>query len=83
VVALLRHQAARARSFYARAREARPPHAARRLVAAEIMGAIYRAVLDRIEQRQFDVFSGVVRVPRPRRAVIAATTWARVVAGVA
>lgn len=83
VVALLRHQADRARSFYARAHAARPPREARRLVAAEIMGAIYRALLDRIERRGYDVFSEVVRIPRPRRAVIAAATWMRVVAGVA
>jgi phytoene synthase len=83
VVALLRHQAARAREFYARARANRPPHEARRLVAAEIMGAIYRALLDRIERRGYDVFSEVVRIPRPRRAVIAAATWMRVIAGAA
>jgi phytoene/squalene synthetase len=47
------------------------------------MGAIYRALLDRIERRGYDVFSEVVRIPRPRRAVIAAATWMRVVAGVA
>ena len=40
------------------------------------MGAIYRGILDRIEPRDYDVFSAVVRVPRPRRALIAATTWA-------
>lgn len=81
VVALLRHQADRARDFYARAHAARPPREARRLVAAEIMGAIYRALLDRIERRGYDVFSEVVRVARPRRAVIAAATWMRVIAG--
>jgi phytoene/squalene synthetase len=50
-------------------------------VAAEIMGAIYRAILRRIEARGYDVFSATVRVPRPRRALIAATTWLRVSAG--
>jgi phytoene synthase len=83
VVALLRHQAARAREYYARARAARPAGAAKRLVAAEIMAAIYRAILDRIEARQYDVFSTTVRVPRPRRALIAASTWMRVLAGAA
>ena len=48
---------------------------ARRLVAAQIMGAVYRVILDRIESRDYDVFSSVVRIPRPRRALIAATTW--------
>ena len=56
---------------------------ARRLVAAEIMAAVYRAMLDRIEARHYDVFSTTIRVPRPRRALIALTTWLRVVAGVA
>jgi phytoene synthase len=76
VKALLRQQASRAREYYARAARQLPPADARRLVAAEIMGAVYRAILDRIEQRDYDVFSSVVRVPRPRRAFIAATTWA-------
>jgi phytoene synthase len=77
VKALLRHQAARAREYYGRAARTLPPADARRLVAAEIMGAIYRAILDRIEQHEFDVFSEVVRIPRPRRALIAAATWTR------
>ena len=63
--------------YYERAAAALPPGEARHLVAAEIMGAIYFAILQRIERRGFDVFSEVVRVPRPQRAMIAATTWAR------
>jgi len=77
VRALLRHQAERARDYYGRAARSLPAGDARRLVAAEIMGAIYRAILDKIEQREFDVFSEVVRIPRPRRALIAAATWGR------
>jgi phytoene synthase len=77
VKALLRHQGRRAREYYARAAAALPPLDAHRLVAAEIMGAIYRGLLSRIERQDYDVFSEVVRIPRPRRAWIAATTWAR------
>jgi phytoene synthase len=77
VKALLRHQAQRARDYYARAAVALPVRDARRLVAAEIMAAIYREVLDAIERRDYDVFSEVVRIPRPRRAIIAASTWVR------
>ena len=77
VRALLEFQAARARSYYARADAALPRADARRLVAARIMGNIYRGILDRIERAGSDVFSCVIRVPRPRRALIAATTWAR------
>jgi 15-cis-phytoene synthase len=78
VKSLLRHQAMRAREYYARASHVLPPHDAGRVVAAEIMAAIYRGLLDRIERRDYDVFSEVVRIPRPRRAVIAAATWARI-----
>jgi phytoene synthase len=77
VRALLGQQGARARAYYARAARVLPARDANRLVAAEIMAAIYRAILDRIEQRNYDVFSEVVRIPRPRRAMIAALTWAR------
>jgi len=77
VAALLRLQCDRAREYYNRAAAALPPGEARHLVAAEIMGAIYFAILQGIERRGYDVFSELVRVPRPRRALIAATTWAR------
>jgi len=77
VKSLLHGHADRARDYYARAAAALPPGDARRLAAAEIMGAIYAAILDRIERREYDVFSSVVRIPRPRRALIAAATWAR------
>jgi phytoene synthase len=74
---LLAFQAERARDYYRRADAGLPRADARRLVAARIMGAIYRGILDRIEGADYDVFSAVIRVPRPRRALIAATTWAR------
>jgi phytoene synthase len=77
VKALLRQQAHRAREYYERAANALPLSDANRLVAAEIMAAIYRALLDRIERCEYDVFSQAVRIPRPRRAIIAAVTWAR------
>jgi phytoene synthase len=74
---LLAHQAQRARDYYRRADAALPRTDARRLIAARIMGAIYRGILDRIEAADYDVFSRVIRVPRPRRAWLAATTWAK------
>ena len=74
---LLAFQAQRAREYYRRADAALPRPDARRLVAARIMGAIYRGILKRIEAADYDVFSAVIRVPRPRRAFIAATTWAK------
>ena len=74
---LLAFEAQRAREYYARADAELPSEDSRRMVAARIMGAIYRAILGRIEAEDYDVFSAVIRIPRPRRALIAAATWAR------
>ena len=75
VRALLRHQCDRARRCYRKADASLPETDARRVVAARIMAAIYLELLTAIERSGYDVFSRVIRVPRPRRAVIAATTW--------
>jgi len=77
VKALLRQQAERARTYYGKAAAELPAADRRRLAAAEIMGAIYRGILTRIERADYDVFTRVVRIPRPERAMIAAFTWAR------
>jgi phytoene synthase len=74
---LLAFQADRAREYYRRADRGLPRADARRLVAARIMGSIYRQILSRIEAADYDVFSSVIRVPRPQRALIAAGIWAR------
>lgn len=77
-VSLMRHQAARARQFYRAARDAFPAADARSLVAAEIMGRIYRALLDEIEARGFRVFEERVTVPTGRKLAIALRCWASV-----
>jgi len=46
-----------------------------RLVAAEIMRAVYFETLRRIERNGYDVFTTRVRVPRPRQALIALMQW--------
>lgn len=78
--ALLAFEAERAREYFARAAQALRHTHARRLVAAEIMGAVYQEILRRVERQDYDVFSTVVRVPRPARAVIAITTWMKTIA---
>jgi phytoene/squalene synthetase len=65
----------RAREFYRRAVAARPPLDRRRLVAAEIMGAVYFETLRRIERNNYDVFSTRARVARPAQALIALKEW--------
>jgi phytoene synthase len=75
-VALMRHQAARARDFYRRAEANFPRRDARSLVPARIMGAIYAALLDEIEAREFRVFGDRITVPTRRKVAIALRCWA-------
>ncbi len=72
---LLDFECARAREFYQRAKDALPPEDRPRLVAAEIMRAVYFETLQRIEQSGHDVFKARVRVARPRQAFIALRQW--------
>jgi phytoene synthase len=73
---LLAHECQRARHFYAAAAHAMPDEESRKLVAAEIMGGIYFEILQRIERRDYDVFTERVRVPKLQRARIALRIWA-------
>jgi phytoene synthase len=75
-VRLMQHEAARARRFYAAARDAYPRADARSLVAAEIMGRIYHALLEEIERREFRVFGERITVPARRKVAIALRVWA-------
>jgi len=72
---LLAFECGRARDFYQRAVMARPDEDRRRLVAAEIMRAVYFETLQRIERNGYDVFRGRVRVRRPLQACIALKQW--------
>lgn len=77
VSALLERQATRAREQFQRAEAILPPEDARSLLAARIMGAIYHQLLVRIVARDYDVFSGRVRVPTWHKGWIAASLWLR------
>jgi phytoene synthase len=81
VRSLLAFQCGRAREFYENAERELPPADRRRMVAARIMAGIYHAILERIERSGYEVFGEKIRVPRPRRAVIAAALWARAMCG--
>ncbi len=78
---LLAYECARARDYYDKAERELPRADRRRMVAARIMAGIYHAILDRIERSDYQVFDRTIRVPRPRRAVIAAVLWARAMIG--
>jgi phytoene synthase len=77
LLSLLAFEAGRARDYYARAARILQTLDAKAFVAAEIMGRVYREILDRIERVGYDVFSERIRVPRSRRALLAADTWLR------
>lgn len=77
VRAALEHHAARARVYFSRAERLLPADDARHLLPAEIMRAIYWELLRRIEAAGLDVFSRVIRVPRPAQARLALATWWR------
>ena len=74
---LIEFECGRAHEFYRHAIDARPPEDRRRLVAAEIMRAVYFETLTRIERSGYDVFGERIRVPRPAQAAIALRQWLR------
>jgi len=71
---LMRFQAQRARLHFLRARAAISAGERRRLVAAEIMGDIYEALLGRLEREGFP--PGRVSISRPKKAAIALRRFA-------
>jgi len=68
---LMRFEAGRARGFFEAAEREAASLDPRRILAAEIMGRIYRRLLERIEASGFDVFHHEIRVPFHERAWIA------------
>jgi phytoene synthase len=72
---LLAFECRRAHEYYQRAIDARPPEDRRRLMASEIMRAVYYETLTRIEQRDYDVFSSRPALPKPVQALIALRQW--------
>lgn len=66
----------RTRALYAEARALVLPPDRSRLIAAEIMSAIYRELLERIAASGFDVMRREIRVGRWRRLWLAAGVWA-------
>jgi len=79
---LLQFECERAHHYYRRAAAELPPVDRGSLLAAEIMGAIYFEILQRIERSDYDVFSRRIRVPRPYRALLALRLWLATLLGV-
>ncbi len=74
-VGLMRHQAERARSYYAKANENLAREDEKYFFAARIMEKIYFAILQKIERNNFNVFNNKVRLSRARQLLIAINIW--------
>jgi phytoene synthase len=74
---LMRFEVERAWQFYAAARAILPAEDRRTMLAAEIMGAIYSRILDRIQVASYDVFSSRIRLSDAHRLWLALACWAR------
>ncbi len=77
ILELLRFQSGRARSYYEKAAGLLAPQDRPNLVAAEIMGSVYAALLGRIEKNGFDVFSKKIQVPRLAQMALALRAYWR------
>jgi phytoene synthase len=75
--ALMQFQADRAQAYYRAARAALPRADRRRLIAAEIMGAVYQALLREIEARRFRVFDGRIRLSTRKKVSLALGAYLR------
>jgi phytoene synthase len=78
VTRLLAFETERTREHYARATALLPSRDRRSMLAAEIMGGIYRAILDAFERRGFPIGGERAQIGRARRAWIALRTIPRV-----
>ena len=76
-VKLMAFQCDRARSYYEKAAGLLPAEERPAMLAAEIMGAIYRRILAKIEARPARVFDETVGVSVPTKLSIALGLWAR------
>jgi len=74
--------AARAKNFYSLARKTLPAEDRKLMVAAELMGAIYWQLLQKLERQQFNVFgSQPIRITRPRKLLLILRAWMRFISG--
>lgn len=76
-VALMKFQAQRAHAFFESASALLPPEDRKAMVAAEIMGAVYRKLLRKIEADRFRVFEKDYRLSRVQKTALVAGQFLR------
>jgi phytoene synthase len=74
-VELMKYEHARARLYFEKAAASLPEQDRPSMFAAEIMGTIYRELLEQIPGVQFDVFHNRLTVTKSRRLKIAFSIW--------
>jgi len=70
--------AAHARDFYCRAQKALPAEDRRAMVAAELMGAVYWRLLQKLERKKFNVFGPhPLKLSKPHKFALIFQSWLR------
>jgi phytoene synthase len=72
---LMKYEHSRASSYFEKAAGSLPDQDRPSMFAAEIMGAIYKELLDQMPAVQFDVFHNRLAVSKSRRLQIALSIW--------
>ena len=76
--ALAANIADRAKQFYRLARQTLPAEDRRAMVAAELMGAVYWQLLQKLERQRFNVFGPQsLRLARPQKLALIFRSWLR------
>jgi 15-cis-phytoene synthase len=68
--ALMSHQAARARDYFARGERLLPLLDRRARMCVSMLSGLYREILGAIEERDYDVFAGRVSLSTPRKLAL-------------
>ena len=74
--------AVRAKNFYRQARQTLPAEDRRAMVAAELMGAVYWRLLQKLERQQFNVFGPEpTRLNKAQKTLLVLRAWLRLAFG--
>lgn len=74
-IELMKYEHSRASSYFEKAASSLPDQDRPSMFAAEIMGSIYKELLDQMPAVQFDVFHNRLTVSKSRRLQIALSIW--------
>jgi phytoene synthase len=72
---LMRFQCGRARDYYRKAETALPPEDRPAMIAARVMAATYRRLLDKIERTGYNVYEADISLSKPEKIWVAVKTW--------